>query len=590
MKQAYCLELEGDAYAMGDLNLFLDNEGQIEYPPADPLHPETPCFTGLIRQEVTVNGQTRPYLVYVPQHFPISGAGVFLYPDSGVPSEAFLENSAWKAAAEEQNTALIVLQSQDGGWDRAGIQREICYSEAVFKDAISRKYFSLNEATYYAMGFGAGAYTATAFALLNAALFAALAVDGDYHLHEDLLAQLGKIRSDRDAGCSKLDVALPCWLIDREGEQGGAVLDCVKRACGTVDSGLRNGFAAVHQQDCRRYQGSLDRLPMAEVWFTGKSSRPALLQAGVERQMLAFALRFKRWLGIGNGDLRPARTHREMGLKAYGAEINGRRRDWFVYEPTAYRRQPKQKRPLVLAIHGYSCTGPLFAENSLWHEVGERRDFFVVYVSALPSNRFSGGRTVPLPAWNTPAMPAETDDIGFIRQVLRDVQARYPVDAERIYVSGHSNGALLTQQLMEECPRDFAAFAPQGAQYHLDLRGDPSIALRRIPADGVVRPVWLMMGQEDIGDRDSLAPGTANDRFLDMMCAVNGLDRSAGQYRENGKYRTYTFADAAQVPLLRFTGVQDLPHTYTPEMAQLFWDMFFCHFRRKADGTVVYTQ
>ena len=245
---------------------------------------------------------------------------------------------------------------------------------------------------------------------------------------------------------------------------------------------------------------------------------------------------------------------------------------------------------MVLAIHGYSCSATMFAENSEWHIVGERRDFFVVYVSAWPSNLSFGGRTVPLPTWNAVGMRAETDDVRFISLVLEEIKARYPIDTERVYVSGHSNGSLMTQTLMEKMPLAFAAFAPQGAQYHIHLNSTlEENAKRDIKTDGIQRPVWLMMGSEDIGDQDRIEPGNANSRFIDMMCRLNGLDRSCESRLQNGKYLTRTWCDAQGRPLLRFTGIQDAPHSFTPEMAQIYWDQFLCHFRRKPDGTVLYT-
>lgn len=585
MKQAYCLDIVGNRYDIGDLNLFLKNTETIAYPQEDPLQPTLPYFTGEILQTIGSDDSERRFLIYIPKNFPISGAGLFLYPDSGVSCEAFLADGEWKQIAEEHNVALIVLEAALDGWSHQDIQREITYSEQVFKQTISRIRFSLNEATYYIMGFGAGAYPATAYALLNSALFSCLIADGDYSLDGRLLEQLETIRSDRDETKSKLDVALPAWLVNRASDEGGAVAERLRYACRAIDRGLRVCCADVFQQDLARWQNTLDGLPMTEVWFTGAREAAALENSFLHRQMVAFALRFKRWLGIGNGDLRPARTAREMGLRRFEAEIDGRIREWYVYEPTAYRMNPSKKIPAVLAIHGYSCTGKLFAENSEWHMVGERRGFFVLYVSAYPSNMHSGGRTVPLPTWNSVGMEAETDDMHYISTVISHFKAHYPVDDERIYVSGHSNGSLMTQRLMREKPLEFAAFAPQGAQYHLFLEDETC----DIQKDGVIRPVWLMMGHEDIGDGDSLANGSSNNRFIDMMCCVNGLDRTRAQKLENGRYRTLTFVDEKRVPLLRFTGVQDLPHAFTPEMAQMFWDLFFCHFRRKADGTVGYT-
>ncbi len=589
MKKDYCMAIEGNVYSIGDLNLFLDNP-PMEYPPVDAEQPDKPLFGGKIVQEVQVDGCTRRFLLYLPPEFPISGAGIFLYPDSGVAADVFLAQSGWQRIADETCVALIVLESEADGWSRRDIQREITYSEAVFKKAISRMYFSLNESTYYIMGFGQGAYAATAYALLNSALFAAMAMDGCYQLHPALLRQLGEIRSDRDAHCSKLDVPLPAWLISDEGEDGGEVLECLQKACGVVPDALQCEDALLYRQNLKQHFDTPNGLPMAEVRFTGKALRNKFSEAVRFRRMLDFVLGFKRWLGIGNGDLRPARTWKDMRLKRFEAEVDGRKREWFVYEPTACRQQPDRKWPLVLAIHGYSCTGPIFAENSQWHELAERREFFVAYLSAYPSNGISAGRTVPLPTWNALGIQAETDDVKYVSYVLEQIRNIWPIDSECIYVTGHSNGSLLTQRLMEERPLDFAAFGPQGAPYHMDLQGNGCMAARNLMPDGIVRPVWLMMGQEDIGDQDRLDCGSLNDRFVEMMCRVNGLDSSYWSERKNGKFRTRTYSDRDHVPLVRFTGVQDMPHAYTPETAQLYWDLFFCHFRRRADGKIIYTE
>lgn len=589
MKKEYCLDLEGDVYSIGDLNLFLDNP-PMDYPPVDPERPEKPFFTGRIVQQVQVKGNTRNFLLYLPPDFPISGVGIFLYPDSGVTADAFLTQSGWQQIADDTCTALIILESEMDGWSQCDIQREISYSEAVFKKAISRMYFSLNESSYYIMGFGQGAYTAVAYALLNSALFAAMAVDGCYQLHPALLQQLGRIRSDRDVSCSKLDVAMPAWLLNAEGDDGGTVLACLQKACGVSQDGLQCEDALLFRQNLKQYFSTPNGLPMAEVRFTGATLRNRMEQSMRYRRMAEFVLGFKRWLGIGNGDLRPARSWQEMQLKRFETKLDGRKREWYVYEPTVYRQQPERKRPLVLAIHGYSCTGPIFAENSQWHELAERREFFVTYLSAYPSSGITAGRTVPLPTWNALGIQAETDDIKYVTYVLEQVQKNWPIDPERIYVTGHSNGSLLTQRLMEEQPLNFAAFGPQGAPYHLDLQGNNCMATSNLTPDGIVRPVWLMMGQEDIGDQDRLDCGSINDRFVEMMCMVNGMDSSHWSERENGKFRTRTYSDQKHVPLVRFTGIRDMPHAYTPETAQLYWDLFFCHFRRRADGKIIYTE
>ena len=589
MKRAYCLDIDDGIYKLGDLNMMLSNTETRSYPAPDPTDPAKPFFTGKIALDVEVNDETRPFLLYLPQRFPISGAGLFLYPDDGMTCEAFLESENWISIAEKRNIALIILEPRASGWSREDIQSEVSYSEAVFKKAISRVYFSLNEATYYIMGIGAGAYAAAAHGLLSSTLFSCILADGDYQLAPELYEQLGQIRSDRDITQSKLDVTMPAWLVSRSDMSDDPVLEGLKKASRTEDRGLKAQHADVFQQNAKLVHSSLDELPISEVWHTDAAAAAGLDPVELHTEMVDFALRFKRWLAIGNGCFRAARTYEDMKFRRFEAVIDDRKREWHVYEPTAHRKDPNKKLPAVVAIHGYSCTGPMFAENCEWHMVGERRDFFVLYLSAYPSNLAFGKKTVPLPTWNSFGMDAETDDLKYLRVVLEDFQSRYPIDPERIYVSGHSNGSLFTQSIMAEMPLPFAAFAPQGAQMHLSVTGADDVDDRTIPQDGIIRPVWLMMGGEDLGCADRIEPGNANDKFIELMCRVNGLDRSKGQYLENGKYHTHTFASEAGVPLLKFSGIEDTPHTYTQEFAQIYWDQFLCHFRRKAVGSIEYT-
>ncbi len=218
-------------------------------------------------------------------------------------------------------------------------------------------------------------------------------------------------------------------------EKATPLLDSLKCAADVSDEQLYNDAAYIYRQNLKQYFDQPNGLPMVEIWHTEPSQwQPEANEK--YRRMTEFVLRFKRWLSIGNGDFRPARTWQDMRLHRFTAEIDNRQREWFVYEPTALRAG--KLLPLVLAIHGYSCTGELFAENSSWHELAERRGFLLVYVSAFPDNGISGGHTVPLPSWNALNIHAQTDDVKYIDYVLSSVKNSYPVDSERVYVSGHS--------------------------------------------------------------------------------------------------------------------------------------------------------
>lgn len=50
-----------------------------------------------------------------------------------------------------------------------------------------------------------------------------------------------------------------------------------------------------------------------------------------------------------------------------------------------------------------------------------------------------------------------------LKKMLDYMEKTYSIDSSRIYVTGHSNGSHMTQELARRIPERFAAFAPTGA-------------------------------------------------------------------------------------------------------------------------------
>jgi polyhydroxybutyrate depolymerase len=57
-------------------------------------------------------------------------------------------------------------------------------------------------------------------------------------------------------------------------------------------------------------------------------------------------------------------------------------------------------------------------------------------------------------------MERQIDDVGFINALLDTLAVRYPVDPRRIYVTGMSNGAMMSHRLGRELSHRIAAIAP----------------------------------------------------------------------------------------------------------------------------------
>jgi polyhydroxybutyrate depolymerase len=88
-----------------------------------------------------------------------------------------------------------------------------------------------------------------------------------------------------------------------------------------------------------------------------------------------------------------------------------------------------------------------------------REGFIVVYPEG------TGRLKTTLLTWNAGhccgyAMENKVDDVGFIRALIEELSRRYPVDPDRIYVTGMSNGGMMTHRLGRELADRVAAIAP----------------------------------------------------------------------------------------------------------------------------------
>jgi len=117
--------------------------------------------------------------------------------------------------------------------------------------------------------------------------------------------------------------------------------------------------------------------------------------------------------------------------------------------------------PLVLAFHGGGGHAAYMADDS--HYGLQRKADEAGFIVAFPNgySRLPAGR---LATWNAggccgDARDKGVDDVGFVRAVVAAIQARYRVDAERIFATGMSNGGMFSHRLACEAADVFRAVA-----------------------------------------------------------------------------------------------------------------------------------
>ncbi len=136
----------------------------------------------------------------------------------------------------------------------------------------------------------------------------------------------------------------------------------------------------------------------------------------------------------------------------------------------------RQPRPLVVMLHGAMGNGALFAERTGFNRIADREGVIVAYPYG------TGWSEQRLLTWNAGyccfyARDHRVDDAGFVAALIDRLQSDYPVDPQRIYLAGFSNGGMLALRLAAQMGRHIAAVAAvAGTIGGREASGTPFIA------------------------------------------------------------------------------------------------------------------
>lgn len=126
-----------------------------------------------------------------------------------------------------------------------------------------------------------------------------------------------------------------------------------------------------------------------------------------------------------------------------------------LYIPAAY--SAKKPLPLIIALHGLGATEDSFFEayGGTLPKLAEQRGYIV---AAPLGYRVDGGYGVALGGGNDPAaVRTRTLSEQDVMEVLAAVRKQYAVDSTRIYLVGHSMGAIGTWAIAAKTPTQWSA-------------------------------------------------------------------------------------------------------------------------------------
>jgi predicted peptidase len=164
-----------------------------------------------------------------------------------------------------------------------------------------------------------------------------------------------------------------------------------------------------------------------------------------------------------------------------------------LYSPTG--RSGRGKRPLVVWLHG-GGEGASLPDNYYDNETTLRANRGALGFATPAAQRIFSGAYVVAPQSTSFWMEDGPRFAPLIREIVAELVRRRPIDRDRVYVAGCSNGGYMSMKMTTVYPDDFAASVPIcGVVTSLQPGGPPLITDAELA--GIDTPTWLVTSLDD---------------------------------------------------------------------------------------------
>ncbi len=138
---------------------------------------------------------------------------------------------------------------------------------------------------------------------------------------------------------------------------------------------------------------------------------------------------------------------------------DGLERTYFITVPNEVYAEPGGV-PLVVVLHGAGGNAPNVMNMTGFDELAMDEGFIALFPEGTTRDVFVGDNLFL--TWNAShccgyGMNGSADDVGFLRRLINEIVATYPVDPSRIFVSGMSNGGMMAHRIAIEMSDQIAA-------------------------------------------------------------------------------------------------------------------------------------
>lgn len=512
---------------------------------------------------------------------------------------AFAERAGWKALAEDEG-AVLVLPLAPKGW--AGqpltLLRDIYLdTKASFPSQNGRSlpgrggFLWCWETLIYLIGYEEGAvFAGNAVGACPNVFAAAALVNGapDDLTHGEEPSSHWLVR-EVSAGYAarNRDIPAALWMLTDE----PAALPAAQYFAALNDAPKAPRETAFGGIETKVWANTGDPVCQVRLSAGRFTASPALTRNIYEH----FLRRVIRWKNGPDGKLAfltPAEELVSSGrYLRRQAQAGGSTYDYYVHLPQGKTAAQCAGLPLVLSVHGRGEPAWMFTQKNGWEELADETGEFVLLCPDSPENIWFLSR-------DGEAFP----------EMVRQMKEEFAIDEERVYLTGFSNGAMITREAGTKYPQLFAGLSPWNGPAmptaSLD-NGEESAVLDGVcaafPGSGWQMPYFVYLGDSDpAAARGSDGP-TLGRMLAAGGCRVRPTDRdvppfvpdevytgenhyTAGcGYAEGGRMTAYVYRAEEGAPFAALTVLRDMPHGAVHDESRAAWE-FLRRWRRPHNG------
>jgi len=177
-------------------------------------------------------------------------------------------------------------------------------------------------------------------------------------------------------------------------------------------------------------------------------------------------------------------------VDAFSYHVSGSGMKYRLYSPAAHR-----KRPLVVWLHG-GGEGASLPDNYYDNETTLRANRGALGFATAQAQQIFSGTYVVAPQSTSFWLEDGPRFAPLILEIIREVARRNPVDHNRIYVAGASNGGYMSLKMTTTYPNFFAASVPICGVVAEFPPGGPTM-IPDAELTQINTPTWLVASRDD---------------------------------------------------------------------------------------------